>query len=290
MAETAASTAYGPMFIVAMEQYFPEAQQMLKDQLAEQMLVAYMKVMLKPCKIGFLRRGLANLLEKATPGVYGGIICRKRFVEDKLLESLDTGIDSIVLLGAGLDTLAYRIPQAAKLKIYELDLPENSAYKKQRLEALYGNIPANVSLLPIDFESQKLEDVLVSAGYSFDQKSYFVWEGVTQYINEGAVRDTFQFLAKAKSGSRLVFTYVLKDFIDGKNTYDAQGLYERFRVKSQVWQLGLAPDQISRLLAEYGWTLLEDAGAKEFIERYEKPTGRTQAILSIERSAYAEKS
>jgi methyltransferase (TIGR00027 family) len=145
-------------------------------------------------------------MEKNTSGIWNGFPCRKRYIDDKMVETLKTKIESVVILGAGLDTLAYRIPQLSTHRVYEVDLPENIHYKKKKLETIYGMVPSNVSLVLIDFEVQNLENVLKQAGHSFDQRSFFVWEGVTQYLTEAAMRGTFQFLAKAKPGSRLVLT------------------------------------------------------------------------------------
>jgi methyltransferase (TIGR00027 family) len=132
--------------------------------------------------------------------------------------------------------------------------------------------------------------VLTQKGYSFDNKTFFVWEAVTQYITEAAVRATFQSLAKAKAGSRLVFTYVLQDFIDGSNMYELDSLYQRFRVKSQLWQFGLHPHKVNDFIGDYDWKVLEQVGAAEFAERYIKPLGRTGGIAEIEKSVCAEKS
>jgi methyltransferase (TIGR00027 family) len=289
MAESVTSTAYGTVFITALEQCLPEQQRIIDDATAYQMLPLYAKLMVKPCNFRPLWQAFFNLLEKTSPGVYTGLVCRKRYIGDKVTETLNAGIDSLVILGAGLDTLAYRIPQLSSAHVYEVDLPENINYKRKKLEALFGTVPAHVSLVPVDFEAQRLESALKQAGYSFDQRTFFVWEGVTQYLTEVAVRDTFAFLAKAKSGSHLAFTYVMKDFIDGQNMYESAALYQRFRVKSQVWQFGIHPHDVARFIGEYGWKELEQVGADECSERYLKPIGRTGLIAAIERVVYAEK-
>lgn len=289
MAETAASTAFGPMVIVAAEQTLPESQRILTDAVAYKLLPHYMKWMADACRIGFIQRGFFNLLEKATPGIYTGMVCRKRYIEDRLTETLKAGLDSIVILGAGLDTLAYRLPEVAKVRVYEVDLPKNIAYKKRTLERLFGGVPAHVTLVPTDFEDQRLDTVLKAAGYDFDQRTFFVWEGVTQYLTEAAVRDTLDVLTKAKTGSRMIFTYVRKDFIDGQNMYESEGLYQRFRVKSLVWLYGLAPDKIAGFIGEYGWNEVEQVGADEMTAHYVKPRGRTTPISEIERTVYAQK-
>jgi methyltransferase (TIGR00027 family) len=289
MAETAASTAYGPMVLVALEQPLPAEQRIVDDKLAYQMLPTYMKLMVKACSLGAVRQWGFNMSEKAMPGIWNGFPCRKRHINETVLDSLKHGMESVVILGAGLDTLAYRLSQLSALDVYEVDLPENIAYKKKKLESIYGAVPAHVTLVPVDFQTQNLENALNQAGYSFDTKTIFVWEAVTQYLTEAAVRDTMQVLAKAKSASRLVFTYVVQDFIDGTNTYGLDGLYERFRVKSQLWQFGLHPHKVADFVGEYGWQVLEQVGGKEFTERYIEPLNRGTPIAEIENSVYCEK-
>ena len=94
-----------------------------------------------------------------------------------------------------------------------------------------------------------------------DARTFFIWEGVTQYLTEDAVRATLGALQAAPSGSRLVFTYVRRDFIDGVNMYGAAMLYKRFRQRQQVWQFGLDPDEVGAFVGEYGWRLRRAGGA-----------------------------
>lgn len=126
-------------------------------------------------------------------------------------------------------------------------------------------------------------------GYRESQRTFFVWEGVTQYLTEAAIQQTFQFLAKVAPGSHLVFTYVLQSFINGENTYGLKSLYDRFRVKDQVWLFGMNPQTVSTLLDHYGWRLVEDVGPEGYTTRYFEPIGRADSIAAIERVVHAEK-
>jgi methyltransferase (TIGR00027 family) len=130
---------------------------------------------------------------------------------------------------------------------------------------------------------------LASYGYRADSPTFFIWEGVTQYLTADAVRATFDQLAQAASGSRLDFTYVRRDFIDGVNLYGAPVLYRNMRQRSQVWKFGLLPGEIEGFLADYGWRLIEQAGPDELMDRYVRPAGRDLTASQIEWSVYAEK-
>ncbi|MFC5109077.1 hypothetical protein [Kibdelosporangium philippinense] len=111
---------------------------------------------------------------------------------------------------------------------------------------------------------------------------------MTQYLTEDGVRGTFEVLAKVGTGSRLVFTYVRRDFLDGTAMYGAERLYRRFAVKERLWRFGMAPGEVATVLAEYGWRELEQLGASEFTTRYVQPTGRAAPVSECERSVYAE--
>jgi methyltransferase (TIGR00027 family) len=177
----------------------------------------------------------------------------------------------------------------AAVRVYEVDLPENVAYKKQQLESMFGAVPAHVTLVPVDFEEQTLSAALKHSGYSFEHKTVFVWEAVTQYLTEMAVRETLRVLAQAQTGSRLLFTYVLQDFLDGTNRYGLDSLYQRFRVKSDLWKFGLHTDAVDAFTGNYGWTVLEQAGAEEYSSRYLQPADRSGTVAEIERIVYAQK-
>jgi O-methyltransferase involved in polyketide biosynthesis len=89
--------------------------------------------------------------------------------------------------------------------------------------------------------------------------------------------------------SRLVFTLVRKDFIDGANLYGAKSLYRRFREKRQIWRFGLAPEMVPAFLGDYGWRVIDQAGPDEIVQRYIRPAGRNLTASEIEWSVYAEK-
>jgi methyltransferase (TIGR00027 family) len=105
--------------------------------------------------------------------------------------------------------------------------------------------PRRRHLGAIDFETQNLADVLADHGYRPERPTFFVWEAVTQYLTEAGVRKAFDFLAAAAPGSRLVFTYVRKDFLDGTALYGGESAYQEFVLKRQQWHFGMDPTTLS---------------------------------------------
>jgi methyltransferase (TIGR00027 family) len=283
-----AQTAFGPMAQAAIEQYEPPERRLVTDDLALSILPTGQRAIVRAMRWPFLRRLTVSAGERAVPGSWALITCRKRFIDDKLDESLGN-VDAVVDLGAGMDTRPYRLARRSDIPVFEVDLPVNIERKRAAVQRAIGGVPASVHLVPLDFEHEDLIGTLAAHGYRTDARTFFIWEGVTQYLTEDAVRATLAALQSAPTGSRLAFTYVRKDFIDGVNKYDAEILYKRFRQRQQIWRFGLDPDAVAEFLAEYGWRLVEQAGPEYFLRNYIEPAGRRLAASQLEWSAYAAK-
>ena len=285
MVDKAAGTAVGPMVIAALERHHPARDRILDDDLAVDVLPRALRWTVGLCRWSPVRNLLVKASESKAPGVWGGVLCRKRYIADRLAEAVGEGVDSVVVLGAGLDTLGQRVARSARVPVFDVDLPANIATKRARLGA-----PADtLALVPVDFEVDDLEQALVAHGYRPDSRGAFVWEGVTQYLTEAGVRRTFDLLAKAGPGSRLLFTYVLADFLDGTRSYGADELYRRFVVDERLWTFGLSPGEVGAFLAEYGWLEAEQPDAERLADRYVRPTGRGIPVSGLERSVFAVK-
>ena len=284
----AAQTAFGPMVLAAVEQNEPAGRRLVDDDLAELFLPASLRWLVAATRWGPARRLMIRGSEFTGPGLWVNMACRKRFIDDKLKEALDD-IDTVVILGAGLDTRAYRLTRQVRIPVVEVDLPVNIAMKAKTVRRVLGQPPLSVRLVALDFERDDLLTALAEHGYRTDYRAFFVCEGVTQYLTEGGVRRTLEGLRAAAPGSRLVFTYVHRDFIDGSNRYGTRTLYRNTRQRHQLWQFGLQPDEVAGFIADYGWRLVEQAGPDEFVQRYVEPTGRKLPASQLEWSAYAEK-
>lgn len=289
MAERAARTAWGPIVQVAIEQAVPAERRIITDEIAFQLLPTPLKMLVGFFKIDAIRTRLLNVFERKAPGIRAGILCRKRYIDDRLIDSLGKGIRSVAILGSGFDTRAYRIPELQSMVVYEVDLPEVVNAKKNAVKKLFGNIPSHVRYVAVNFNKKELDEALQENGYSFNEPSFYIWEGVTQYIHETAVGQVLSFLMKAKQGSRLVFTYIRKDFIEGKTLYGLDSLYKRVRLQNQLWQFGIEPERVGSLLEEYSWQKADDVGSTDYQNLYIVPTNRAMPVMQIERLAYAVK-
>jgi methyltransferase (TIGR00027 family) len=274
----------------AVELYQPEHMRLFDDRIGWRLLPPGWKIFLGFFYLPGLRQLALALRDKRMPGSLGGILLRTRYIDDTLVTKLNTGLDQVVVLGAGFDTRAYRIPGMEKTRVFDVDLPGTMALKKKRLKDVIGEVPDHVTLVGINFDKEDLADVLIDAGYRADKHTFFIWEGVTQYLSADAVRDTLAFVAESSGeGSGIVFTYIRKDLFEGLDTPDWFQGYLDFaaRVGSPVG-FGLEPGGLRDYLADLGLFLVSDVGAEEYKKWYLDPIGRELSIFDIERAAYAE--
>ena len=283
-----AQTAFGPMVLAAVEQNEPPGRRLVDDDLADLFLPASLRLLVGATRWGPARRLMIRGSEFTGPGLWVNMACRKRFIDDKLKDSLDD-IDAVVILGAGLDTRAYRLTRQVRIPVFEVDLPVNIAMKAKTVRRVLGELPLSVRLAALDFQHDDLLTSLSEHGYHTDYRAFFVCEGVTQYLTEEGVRRTLEGLRAAAPGSRLVFTYVRRHFIDGTDLYGTRTLYRNTRERHQLWHFGLEPDEVAGFIGDYGWRLVEQAGPDAFVQRYVEPAGRNLPASQLEWSAFAEK-
>jgi methyltransferase (TIGR00027 family) len=136
------------------------------------------------------------------------IAARSRIAEDALSVAVQHGARQLVVLGAGLDTLAFRTPLAERLRIFEVDHPATQAWKRERLAAAAIRVPRTLTFVPVDFERQTLAEALPAAGFAAAERSFFSWLGVVPYLTEPAVFSTLAFVARLSGGAEVVFDYV----------------------------------------------------------------------------------
>jgi methyltransferase (TIGR00027 family) len=136
------------------------------------------------------------------------VVLRSRYVEDELAQALKQGVSQYVILGAGLDSFAYRVPDVAKtLRVFEVDHPSTQAWKRARLQELGVTIPPNLVFVPLDFQKQSLTDGLRNRGYRSDTAGFFSWLGVTWYLTREAIFDTLRAVASMAPGTEIIIQY-----------------------------------------------------------------------------------
>src|SRR5262249_33435451 len=148
------------------------------------------------------------LLDRASPGARAAGIARTRWIDAQATTVLKT-VPQLVLLGAGFDMRAMRLPQAAGAFTFELDHPQTSSAKQAALKNIQGKLPERVRYIGIDFNRQSIGEVLSDAGFDTSRPACWIWEGVTNYLTGEAVDGALRQIAEiGAEGSVLLFTYV----------------------------------------------------------------------------------
>ena len=213
---------------------------------------------------------------------------RTRFIDEALQRAIANGATQVVVLGAGFDSHAYRCRDLlADVRVFEVDRPATQALKKQRVNAALGGPPVNLTYVAIDFQHEDLSDVLSRHGYDPAQRTFFIWEGVTMYLPEEAVRDTLRFVATHPPGSGIVFDFVYRAMIDMLARIDmanipatARPFVQRFLnlTKDEPWVFGVPEDGEREFLAGFGLELREalTIGGEDSLKRYVTRADGTQ--------------
>lgn len=210
-------------------------------------------------------------------------LARARYTEDYLERAVSEGYTQYVLLGAGLDTFAFRRPDMMKrLHVYELDQPVTQGYKRARIGELGWNIPENLCFIPIDLASEDLAAALYDEGFNGDEKSVFNWLGVTYYLEKADIISTFSRIAKASApGSTVVFDYLDKDaFDDTKASKRVKTARQIVSNAGEPMKSGFEGGELKLLLTAAGLELVEDMDPAAVQRAYF--SGRTDGYTALE--------
>jgi methyltransferase (TIGR00027 family) len=193
---------------------------------------------------------------------------RSRYAEDGLARAVESGTRQYVVLGAGLDTFAYRNPYPG-LRVFEVDYPATQGWKRRRLEAAGISIPESMTFAPVDFESQTLAEGLTRAGFQRDQKAFFSWLGVVPYLTRSAAMETFRFVGSLPAGSGIVFDYALPpESLNLVQRFALNALAKRVAAAGEPFQTFFDPAPLMGELRQMGFTSFEDLGTEEINARY----------------------
>jgi len=195
---------------------------------------------------------------------------RSRYVEDQLAEAVARGVTQYVVLGAGLDTFAYRNPFPG-LRVFEADFPATQEWKRSMLAEAGIPEPESLTFVPLDLEHHTLAEDLAGAGFDSRIPAYFGWLGVIPYLPLTAFRATLNTIAALPSGSAVGFDYALAPETltpQGRTAFDA--LSQRVAAAGEPFQLFFTPDAMQTELRQAGFRRFEQADSNQLNERYFK--------------------
>jgi methyltransferase (TIGR00027 family) len=234
------------------------------DGLAQLFLPSHLRFLLR---FSFAKRSIINKV----PGIYEYVIARTKFFDDLFLKALEDRIPQIVFLGAGYDTRAIRFNEFnLQTKIFELDSPYLQKKKKAIIKNNNLSIPDQLNFVPINFNNEDLETVLSKAGFDKFKQTFFIWEGVTQYLPEQTIKDTLEFIKNNSGpGSTVAFDYFYKSFVDGNlDFYGAKELYKSVNKVGEPFKFGIDEGGIDSFLDGNGFDVLANYTPDEFEKAY----------------------
>lgn len=225
-----------------------------------------------PIALRLVGEGYPRLMERALHPVgrdfRGFMAVRSRYAEDKLAEEVAHGLTQYVVLGAGLDTFAYRNPFPA-LRVFEVDFPATQVWKRSMLEQAAIALPYNLVFVALDFEHQTLAEGLAQAGLDFKKPSFFSWLGVVPYLTLEAFRATLIVVAQMPAGSAVTFDYAVDPETlspIGRVAFDR--LSERVAAAGEPFRLFFTPETLDVELRNAGFQRIEQVGAAELNDVY----------------------
>lgn len=191
---------------------------------------------------------------------------RARFAEDRIGAGVGVGVRQAAILGAGLDTFAYRNPYR-HLQLFEVDHPATQAWKRRRLGEAGIEVPEAMTFVPVDFETDELATALEAAGFTRGDPAVFVWVGVVYYLTPDTVAATLEYIAGQAQPTEVVFDYLQPGDTEDERA-ELQERADRLAAAGEPWRSCFTRAAITAQLRALGFTDIEDLSAAQLIDRY----------------------
>lgn len=226
-------------------------------------------------------------IDRFWPGARTSGVARTRLIDDWVGEAVATGARQVVLLGAGFDSRAWRLPALEGVRIFEIDHPATAAEKRARMASV-GADPSRVTAVALDLDRASVEHHLAAAGFDPSQSTVVVWEGVTNYLNKAAVDAVLAWAGTLAAGSRLIFTYVHRGvLIDPTRFAGAPRILLAVASAGEPWTYGMLPETLAQELQAFGLRLVADLGADDYRPRCFGPQAARMRGYAFYRAALA---
>ncbi len=253
----------------ALETYERRRAPLFRDPYAVGFLSPRLRFAVRAARAPLLRGVVERYADRRSPGARTSVIARTAYIDDAVRAAVAGGVEQVVILGAGFDCRAHRMPELARVDVFEVDRADTQAAKRARLPGVDVADRRAVRYVAVDFLRDDVGAVLEAAGWQPRRRSLFVWEGVTGYLTEPAVTSVLRWIASTAAGSSAVFTYLHGGVLDGTVPLDgAQQMLDNVRRLGEPWTFGLHPEAVGEFVARCGLRLREDLGANDYRRRY----------------------
>jgi methyltransferase (TIGR00027 family) len=225
-----------------------------------------------PIALQLLGTGFARDLDRAMEKVAGDfrafMAARSRYVEDHVARAVAEGTRQYVVLGAGLDTFAYRNPFPS-LRVFEVDFPATQHWKRDLLHEARIGIPESLTYVPLDFEHKALASGLAEAGFDSRRPSFFGWLGVVPYLTIDAFRATLKDVAGLPAGTGISFDFAFPPQTlspPRRKVFDT--LAQRVAAAGEPFQLFFTAEELESELHAIGFSRIEQVDSERLNELY----------------------
>jgi methyltransferase (TIGR00027 family) len=250
------------------------------DPTALALLPEEARAQVEHARAGVAASGMRERMAREFLAKRSSMMVARTVAVDEAVRSANT--PQLVILGAGLDGRAWRMPELREVAVFEVDHPD-SQREKQRRAAVLQPLARKLCFVPVDFTRDRLDDALEAAGHEPAHATTWIWEGVVMYLDQSEIEAALAVIRRRSApGSRLIIVYVSPTAL-------------RWLAALLLWRMGeplrsvFTASQLRHLLARYGFAVTEDDSVHEIGAALAADVGRATRALRHLRVAVAER-
>lgn len=281
----AKETGFDISRIRAIVMCYPDSYRSYNDTISKKLLSKADRFLLKIVSNPLLLRIHTSRSEKNLPGMLGYYFSRFNYFDKILKECLiNEEMSNFVNLGSGMDCKAYYIQGIEKVHYFEVDYPYVIEKKKEKIKKLLGKLPDHVTYIPIDFNTQNIEEELTKSGFKLSSQSLFICESVLPYLTKKANDLVFNMVGKAAPGSKFVFSYINNNLVSGEGLSHKTllSLHNELVKKHSIITNGYEPKFIEEHITRYGLNTIEHISPIELEAKYKKLETLDISVAEVE--------
>lgn len=227
---------------------------------------------------------MAKYYERLFPGLANSIRARVRYFDDFVMNSIDKGLEQLVILGAGYDTRAYRIEGLKeKVKVFELDHPGTQNEKIEKVKKIFGFLPSHVIYVPVDSETENFGKRLMEQGYDKSLKTLFIMEGFVMYIPVESFDEILFFIVKnSGKGSAILFDYYPESVVNGTCKLEVGKNIRNFVAQQgESLKFGIKEGTVETFLTHRGFSQVRNVTSEDYKRMYFNGVDKDGKISSL---------
>jgi methyltransferase (TIGR00027 family) len=230
-----------------------------------------------------LRALVVGYYNRAIPGISCTHLARTRFFDEEVFGAIDAGCSQLVILGAGLDSRAYRMAERGRtVDTFEVDLPANSRRKRERVARALGALPAHVRYVEAELGASDLRAVLAEAGVDSSRPAVVLLEGVAPYLTGSALASVLEAVRGLAPGSVFLFDYFYREVFSHPERFPrARSHFRQMKSKGEEYRSGVDPEAVPDLLRASGLVAERVLSAGELDAQYLMDAAGTQVGRSL---------